>query len=317
RNRWYEAERGRWIQRDPKGMYGDAANRGNAYGALGGNPNDFLDPFGLEKKIPSKWDILKGGIEDGLNKFRENLKVVVTEGLVGAIQTGKDLASGKLSEDAMDAAEQIIKQGVREGVGGTLDTYATGGKITAQETVEEFKEDPAIFFLRKSRDCLLAAGSIKIKIKLNKRKRIRDSKKSGKPVDKMEPGPYAEKSIPSKDGKSRDFSDDTRGKINKIGCKDGCHSCGSKKPGTKSGDFIPDHQPPNAVTPNGVKQRLYPHCKSCSGPKGRHAQIHQARAASRKGVVVKKGPRPYLRGSMAAGAAAGVGSALVSERVPD
>jgi hypothetical protein len=34
--------------------------------------------------------------------------------------------------------------------------------------------------------------------------------------------------------------------------------------GTKSGHFVPDHQPPSATAPEGTPQRLYTQCIKCS-----------------------------------------------------
>jgi hypothetical protein len=77
------------------------------------------------------------------------------------------------------------------------------------------------------------------------------------------PGPYARESVPAR-GPGRDFTAAERQQINDIGRKYGCHTCGTKDPGTKSGDFIPDNQPPSALNVPGIPQRLYPHCKRCS-----------------------------------------------------
>ncbi|WP_218032530.1 RHS repeat-associated core domain-containing protein, partial [Halomonas cupida] len=79
----------------------------------------------------------------------------------------------------------------------------------------------------------------------------------------LKPGPYATESIPAR-GPERNFTLDERQQINTIGYRDGCHTCGSIEPGTKSGDFIPDHQTPNALNEAGEPQRLYPHCRQCS-----------------------------------------------------
>ncbi|WP_281167662.1 RHS repeat-associated core domain-containing protein, partial [Uliginosibacterium gangwonense] len=79
----------------------------------------------------------------------------------------------------------------------------------------------------------------------------------------LKPGPFATESIPAR-GPARDFTLAERQQINAIGYRDGCHTCGSKDPGTKSGDFILDHQTPNALNEQGDPQRLYPHCKRCS-----------------------------------------------------
>jgi Phage capsid family len=38
--------------------------------------------------------------------------------------------------------------------------------------------------------------------------------------------------------------------------------------GTRTGNFVPDHQPPNALNQFGRSQRLYPQCVSCSDFQG-------------------------------------------------
>lgn len=91
----------------------------------------------------------------------------------------------------------------------------------------------------------------------------------------LEPGPFTGDSIPAR-GPERDFTKPERDAMNKIGKETGCHTCGSKDPRTKSGDFVPDHQPPNKLNPQNGPQRLYPHCKSCSRRQG-----GQVRAATR------------------------------------
>jgi hypothetical protein len=77
------------------------------------------------------------------------------------------------------------------------------------------------------------------------------------------PGTYARESLPAR-GSDRDFMATERSKINQIGSATGCHTCGTRNPGTSSGNFIPDHQPPSAVNFYGRAQRLYPQCLTCS-----------------------------------------------------
>jgi hypothetical protein len=81
------------------------------------------------------------------------------------------------------------------------------------------------------------------------------------------PGPYATESIPARSS-GRDFRVGERLDINTIGSVTGCHTCGTKVPGTGSGNFIPDHQPPTAFNPLGRPQRLFPHCATCSARQG-------------------------------------------------
>ena len=81
------------------------------------------------------------------------------------------------------------------------------------------------------------------------------------------PGPFAKESIPAR-GSSRSFRIDERNEINLRGYRDGCHTCGSRDPGTPTGNFIPDHQLPSAIIPRGQRQRLYPQCAYCSSRQG-------------------------------------------------
>jgi RHS repeat-associated protein len=98
----------------------------------------------------------------------------------------------------------------------------------------------------------------------------------------IRPGKYARLSIPAIKGKSRNFSSTTRRKIDEIGYRYGCHSCGIKNPGTKSGRYIPDHQPANAIAGRRT-QRLYPHCQKCSWEQaGRVSAISKKRKSLHK-----------------------------------
>ena len=81
------------------------------------------------------------------------------------------------------------------------------------------------------------------------------------------PGPYSSESVPAR-GPERDFTAAERREINRIGYEMGCHTCGIKSPGTPTGNFVVDHQPSTAWNPQGRSQRLYPHCRSCSGKQG-------------------------------------------------
>jgi RHS repeat-associated protein len=83
----------------------------------------------------------------------------------------------------------------------------------------------------------------------------------------LAPGPHAGDGTPARSG-DRNFTPGERGAVNAEGAEKGCHTCGTTDPGTKSGNFIPDHQPPTALNPAGGEQTLYPHCLSCSRTQG-------------------------------------------------
>lgn len=81
------------------------------------------------------------------------------------------------------------------------------------------------------------------------------------------PGPYAGESIPAR-GPKRNFTAAERREIDRIGAETGCHTCGTKDPGTKRGHFILDHQIPNRLNWRNRAQRLYPQCLTCSSRQG-------------------------------------------------
>jgi RHS repeat-associated protein len=81
------------------------------------------------------------------------------------------------------------------------------------------------------------------------------------------PGPYAGESIPAR-SRAQVFTPAERAAINRIGQRTGCHTCGVKIPGTKSSNFVPDHQPVSALTPPTTPQQLYPQCIDCSRVQG-------------------------------------------------
>jgi RHS repeat-associated protein len=89
----------------------------------------------------------------------------------------------------------------------------------------------------------------------------------------LRPGQHAGESIPAR-GPGRDFTVEEQQEIDRIGRETGCHTCGTKVPGTKSEHFIPDHQPPSALNPDGTPQQLYPHCLACSRCQG--GEVRQA-----------------------------------------
>jgi hypothetical protein len=79
-------------------------------------------------------------------------------------------------------------------------------------------------------------------------------------------GPHAGESIPAR-GQGRNFWAVERKAIDDIGSRTGCHTCGARTPGTKSGHFVPDHQPPSSLLGAGT-QRLFPQCLFCSREQG-------------------------------------------------
>lgn len=77
------------------------------------------------------------------------------------------------------------------------------------------------------------------------------------------PGPFAGESIPAR-GPERNFTVNERLQLNDIGNETGCHTCGTKMPETRTGNFVADHQPPTAINFTNSPQRLFPQCVTCS-----------------------------------------------------
>lgn len=79
-------------------------------------------------------------------------------------------------------------------------------------------------------------------------------------------GPFAREWIPAR-GAGRTNAEEQRD-VNRMGYTFGCHTCGTTTPGTRSGNYIGDHQVPSALARPGQRQWLLPHCASCSLSQG-------------------------------------------------
>lgn len=82
-------------------------------------------------------------------------------------------------------------------------------------------------------------------------------------------GPYASPTggVPASRVNARPTAAEARA-VTQQGQTYGCHNCGTKTPGTNSGNFVNDHQPPTSVNPTTTPQQYYPHCTTCSATQG-------------------------------------------------
>lgn len=78
------------------------------------------------------------------------------------------------------------------------------------------------------------------------------------------PGPNSRAWIPAP-RTNRRLRRAEQAEINRIGRKFGCHRCGTLDPGTRSGNFVGDHQMSKKL---GRPTRIYPHCLDCSYAQG-------------------------------------------------
>ena len=56
--------------------------------------------------------------------------------------------------------------------------------------------------------------------------------------------------------------------VQDVGNLHGCMTCGTKTPGTPTGEWIRNHVPPTSVKLPGEEQQLGPHCQKCSDTQG-------------------------------------------------
>lgn len=89
------------------------------------------------------------------------------------------------------------------------------------------------------------------------------------------PGPFARYGVPA--GPALTPSRPQQRAINALGREYGCHSCGTKDPKTRSGDFVGDHQPPTALVRPGMSQFYLPHCLGCSPSQGGRVRSYKRR----------------------------------------
>jgi RHS repeat-associated protein len=75
--------------------------------------------------------------------------------------------------------------------------------------------------------------------------------------------------------------------INEMGDAHGCHTCGATTPGTKSGNWVGDHQPSTALNPPGGAQVYKPQCLQCSRVQGGVVRAAKAAAAKKPEESIK------------------------------
>ncbi|MGO4389676.1 RHS repeat domain-containing protein, partial [Microvirga sp. 2YAF29] len=179
------------------------------------------------------------------------------------------LNSGKITEEEFDEVREIAdaKESVRQ-------TYANG-RLTDFGIAESLANQSLITSLARAAE-RRGPGKDRSSRELASEERVipsgtassggKYSGRAGSP-NTLEPGPYAKDPMPAR-GPGRNWNSDERKTMNRQGYENGCHTCGTKDPGTKSGNFVPDHQPPTGTIPPGQPQNLYPQCIDCSRLQG-------------------------------------------------
>ena len=247
--RYYDGKRGQFISQDPEfwsisqSWLLDPQNQ-NSYGYARNNPIRFSDPTGR-----TIGDIIVGFT----NAFSSNM--VFGAGRVPSNMYGGnrgDYSTGQTLGDfsgMVAGSIEIVTGGTIAG-GGTILTVGSGG-ATAALSIPVAAGGAALTTYG------VGVGGVS----------AYNFSQSIQKNDAVNLGKYAGDSIDAR-SEARDFTKTERNKINDIGKETGCHTCGSKNSGTKSGNFVPDHQPASAIVPKGTPQQLYPQCINCSRAQG-------------------------------------------------
>jgi hypothetical protein len=104
---------------------------------------------------------------------------------------------------------------------------------------------------------------------------LKKTKPIGKFLNTLKPGRFAKAFIQGHRG--RPTATEQR-KINSLFNKNGCHHCGKKTPGTKSGNAVADHQPPQAL---GNPTKFYPQCIECMRKQGGQVRKEQIKRSNK------------------------------------
>ena len=248
--RYYTSRLGRWLSPDWSSVpapvpYANLTNPQtlNLYAMARDNPETSVDPDGHCCDLDSVEDFGLGALNALASNFAGTQR----------IQNGTAATkSGQALGDSVSVVAGTIGTVVAAVTDATADVGSGGLALIAA---------PA----------QLAAVAIPGNGALQGAKNLLSNKSS---VDTLKPGEHAGDSTPAR-GPQRDFTKGERDTVNSAGQETGCHTCGTKDPGTKSGNFVPDRQPPSGVNQNNQPQRLYPQCQGCSRTQG--GQVNAAK----------------------------------------
>jgi len=272
RARYYDPSTGQLISRDPK-----LSSTWAPYAYVGDNPINASDPSGMcglfdiggcigdaigaaESAIGGAWNAITGALNQNWTDFTTTVSAFVSSPagnfLMGVVAgfTGLPLSSTSPDE------EIFFDLGVGAGLYLAVLVVLTGPEdpLADAEGVRLATRAPEAGELALRADrAVQAADAVDV---AERAPAIEDVVGAGR-------GTFADESILAR-GPERDFTPQERGAIDNIGRDTGCHTCGAVDPGTSSGHFIPDHQPPTALAEQGTPQRLFPQCLACSRDQG-------------------------------------------------
>ena len=234
------------------------------YAFCNNNPVRYIDPTGMSTEDPPS---------KGWNRFVGALKLIGgiaeasagTAAGVGTAWTGVGaVVGGAVAVHGADVAVAGFMQLVSGEDTSSLTSKAIQTIGVSKGTADVI--DSSISIVGSG-----AAGGVISNTKAAATVRVNTTSESGTisntTKNTLKPGKFADKSLIA-NGKGRNFTSVERNAINEIGNNTGCHTCGTTTAGTKSGNWVLDHQPVSALIPDGSPQSLYPHCLSCSQSQG-------------------------------------------------
>ncbi len=272
--RMYDPMIGRFVSPDDFVQFPEFSQSYNRYSYVLNNPLTHTDESGevipfiiygsiLAWRAYSAYDTVTSGVEDAKVVLDENAST--SDRVVSGLSIVASVAGGKPVREAVGKLGKKVKN--------SLPKRKSADKVKSSPAQKSKGNDANT---EKAEGTDLPDGSKK-QLSLHEKGKLdveQSTKDATKKADTLKRGPFAKKSIPAR-GPERNFTKAERDQINMIGNETGCHTCGTKNPGTKSGNHIPDHQPANALNTSGGQQRLYPHCKNCSGRQA--GQVTQAK----------------------------------------
>ena len=236
--RYYSSSLGRFMAVDPgDDTQLESPQSWNKYAYVRNNPLRAVDPTGqgLAEAIQASVDFV-GGVIRGAGAS------VSAGAAPGTAPSARDSGSSLLGQAVGSTAVAAIGA-VVAGAG------AAGGLLTAPTGVGAAAGAGAV----------VAGGAAVVGASANL------AKITVAAGSLLQPGSNAGEGTPTAGGRP---TAGERAAVNAEGAETGCHSCGATDPGTKSGNFVPDHQPPTAMNPAGGEQKLYPQCINCSNAQG-------------------------------------------------
>ncbi len=245
--RHYWSTAARFLQPDPMSVLDKLlANPQdlNLYSYTINNPLRYQDPNGAD------WTDVVAGVAEGAANFAVNTAVGVAYTAYATSPIG-----------VVTGASQELGQSIVGGVATAASAYANEGVSGVGNQVLDQGEQGATAIVT---EAALTGGATAYAAKAP----IESAAGTGAKAVPTAPGTAkaatAADSVPASKGAGPPTAAE-RAAVNEIGNKSGCHTCGATSPGTKSGNWVVDHQPPKAL---GKPTALKPHCMTCSRRQG-------------------------------------------------